>query len=150
MSRSEYARRMNKVLDHIDRHLDTPLDLPGLADIAHFSPYHIHRIFAAWRGETLGDYVRRRWLEVGALRLRHHKKKPVLEVALSVGFASGEAFARAFKLHFGQTPSAWRAGGAEQWAACTLHSGAELALEHCNFDQAVKRCIWRWMATPRM
>ncbi|WP_171984905.1 hypothetical protein [Janthinobacterium sp. LM6] len=24
--RAEYARRMNAVLDHIDRHLDTPLD----------------------------------------------------------------------------------------------------------------------------
>ena len=32
----------------------------------------------------------------------------VLEVALAVGFGSGEAFARAFKSHFGATPSAWR------------------------------------------
>lgn len=108
---------MNKVLDHIDRHLDAQLNLPGLAGIAHFSPYHFHRIFAAWMGETLGDYVRRRRLEVAALRLRHHKRKPVLEIALSVGPASGEAFSRAFKLHFGHTPSAWRAGGAEQRAS---------------------------------
>lgn len=132
MSSSEYARRMNNVLNHIDRNLEMPLDLPELAGVAHFSPFHFHRIFAAWMGETLGDYVRRRRLEVGALRLRHHKKKTVLDVALSVGFASGEAFARAFKIHFGHTPSSWRAGGADQWASQLC----ELALEYRNLSQA--------------
>lgn len=132
MSHSEYARRLNKVLDHIDRYLETPLDLSGLADVAHFSPFHFHRIFAAWMGETLGDYVRRRRLEVGALRLRHHQRKPVLEVALSVGFASGEAFARAFKIHFGCTPSIWRAGGSDRYASQLC----ELAPEYRNFSQA--------------
>ncbi|QYG08450.1 helix-turn-helix transcriptional regulator [Janthinobacterium sp. PAMC25594] len=58
--RAEYARRMNAVLDHIDHHLDTPLDLAQLADVAHFSRFHFHRVFAAWMGETLGDYARRR------------------------------------------------------------------------------------------
>ena len=48
--RTEYARRMNAVLDHIDRHLDTPLDLAQLADVAHFSRFHFHRVFAAWMG----------------------------------------------------------------------------------------------------
>ena len=33
----------------------------------------------------------------------------VLGVALAVGFGSGEAFARAFKIRFGCTPTAWRA-----------------------------------------
>ncbi|WP_257572152.1 AraC family transcriptional regulator [Janthinobacterium sp. UMAB-60] len=65
--RAEYARRMNAVLDHIDRHLDTPLDLAQLADVAHFSRFHFHRVFAAWMGETLGDYARRRRLETAAL-----------------------------------------------------------------------------------
>ncbi|WP_442906276.1 AraC family transcriptional regulator [Janthinobacterium sp. P210006] len=49
--RAEYARRMNAVLDHIDRHLDTLLDLAQLADVAHFSRFHFHRVFAAWMGE---------------------------------------------------------------------------------------------------
>lgn len=54
MSNSDYSRRMNHVLDYIDRHLDVPLELDTLAGIAHFSPYHFHRIFAAWLGETVG------------------------------------------------------------------------------------------------
>ena len=53
--RAEYTRRMNRVLNYIDRHLDQPLDLRQLAEVANFSPYHFHRVFAAWMGETLGD-----------------------------------------------------------------------------------------------
>ena len=69
-SRSEYEWRMHKVLAHIDAHLDQPLELAELADVAHFSPFHFHRLFAAWMDETLGDYVRRRRVEVAALRLQ--------------------------------------------------------------------------------
>jgi len=61
-SRLEYTQRMNRVLDHIDRHLDQPLALADLAAVANFSSFHFHRIFAAWMGETLGDYLRRRRL----------------------------------------------------------------------------------------
>ena len=111
-----YAQRMNTVLDAIDQHLDTPLELATLAEAAHFSAFHFHRVFAAWMGETLGDYVRRRRLEVAAVHLAGNPAVSVLQVALAVGFGSGEAFARAFKLRFGCTPSAWRANTPQRWA----------------------------------
>ncbi|TMC30063.1 MAG: AraC family transcriptional regulator [Chloroflexi bacterium] len=107
-SRSEYARRMHRVLEHIDRHLDERLELESLAQVANFSSFHFHRLFAAWMDETLGEYLRRRRIEVGALRLVTQPRLPVLQVALSVGFGSAEAFARAFKVRFGETPTAWR------------------------------------------
>ncbi len=107
-SRSEYERRMHKVLEHVDRHLDQPLDLAALAKVAHFSPFHFHRLFAAWMGETLGDYLRRRRVELAGMRLLSQPRLSVLSAALSVGFSSGEAFSRAFKVRFGRSPSAWR------------------------------------------
>src|SRR6266571_7948838 len=107
-SQSEYVARMHRVLEHIDRRLDEQLELDTLAKVANFSPFHFHRLFTAWFGETLGEYVRRRRLEVAAQRLVAQPRLPVLEVALSVGFGSTEAFARAFKTRFGATPSAWR------------------------------------------
>jgi AraC family transcriptional regulator len=108
-SRVEYERRIHRVIAHIDQHLDEPLDLETLASVANFSAFHFHRLFRAWTGETLGDYLRRRRVETGALRLLTQPRSTVLEVALAVGFGSGEAFARAFRLRFGTTPSAWRA-----------------------------------------
>lgn len=107
-SRAEYERRMHRVLAYIDEHLSEPLDLNVLAQAANFSPFHFHRLFTAWMGETLGAYLRRRRVQVAAMRLASQPRTSVLNVALSVGFGSGEAFARAFKNHFGCSPTAWR------------------------------------------
>ncbi len=113
-SRSEYESRMHRVVAYIDRHLDQPLDLYTLAEVAHFSPFHFHRLFSAWMGETLGDYLRRRRAEVAAMRLAAQPLSTVLNIALSVGFGSAEAFARAFRSRFGCSPTAWRTQQAAQ------------------------------------
>lgn len=111
---SEYSRRMHKVLEYIDQHLDQVLELSVLAEVAHFSSFHFHRLFSAWMGETMGDYLRRRRLEVAAFRLIAQPETPVLDIALSVGFGSTEAFARAFKNRFGCTATVWRLSEAER------------------------------------
>lgn len=127
---------MNQVLDHIDRHLDQPLDLAAVAAVAHFSPFHFHRVFAAWMGETPGDYLRRRRLEVAALMLAAKRQAPVLGIALEVGFGSGEALARAFKQHFGQSPSAWRRDTPARWAAELQQHRRRPATTQRKLDQA--------------
>ncbi len=90
-SRVEYTKRMHRVFEYIDVHLDRQLELSELAGVANFSPFHFHRLFSAWMGETLGDYLRRRRLELAAMRLAAQPRLPVLNVALSVGFGSSEA-----------------------------------------------------------
>lgn len=99
---------MHRVVEYIDYHLDGPLELDVLAAVANFSAFHFHRLFVAWMGETLGEYVRRRRLEVAAQRLAAQPRLAVTQVALAVGFGSTEAFSRAFKARFGRTPTAWR------------------------------------------
>ncbi|MBB5203056.1 AraC family transcriptional regulator [Inhella inkyongensis] len=103
-----HQRRLNAVLDHIDRHLHEPLDLNALAAVAHFSPFHFHRLFVAWLGESAASYLTRRRLEVAALALGSGAVRSVTEAALQVGFGSPEAFARAFKRQLGLSPSAWQ------------------------------------------
>lgn len=110
-----HLRRMNRVLDHIDAHLADDLRLETLAEVAAFSPFHFHRVFRAWTGETLLDFVRRRRLEAAGGRLRHAPHDSITTIAFAVGFESGEAFSRAFKQHFGMTPTAWRRGGQLLW-----------------------------------
>ena len=58
-----YQQRILRVLTYIKNHLDEPLDLPQLADIAYFSPHHFHRIFSELVGETVKEHVRRLKLE---------------------------------------------------------------------------------------
>lgn len=107
---------MHSVIEYIDRHLDQNLDLATLADVAHFSAFHFHRLFHALQGEPLGDYVRRRRLETAGLRLRSQSRVPVLEIALGVGFGSAEAFSRAFRARFECSPSEWRKSKYDQMA----------------------------------
>jgi AraC family transcriptional regulator len=123
-SRAEYERRMHRVLAHIDRHIDGDLDLAVLADVACFSRFHFHRVFSTWMGETLGDYLRRRRLEIAAMRLAAQPMLGVTEAALAVGFGSAEAFSRAFRERFGDPPTVWR----QQQATRSLQIG--------NSDQA--------------
>src|ERR1700677_2061732 len=105
---------MHRVLEYIDRHLDQELDLRALARVAHFSSFHFHRVFLSWTGETLGDYLRRRRLEVAATRLAGQPQFAIFSVDAYVGFGSAEAFARVFKIRFGRTASEWRATTAQQ------------------------------------
>ncbi|RZL94591.1 MAG: AraC family transcriptional regulator [Variovorax sp.] len=114
--RATYVARINRVIDHIDRHLSEPLDLATLASVAYFSSWHFHRVFQAMTGETLADRVRRRRLEVAAARLLVLPPEPVLAIALDVGFGSAAVFTRAFSAHFGATPTAWRRGAFRPWA----------------------------------
>ena len=54
-----YKERILRVLVHIQKNLDAELSLDNLAKIAHFSPYHFHRIFTGMVGESLKEHVRR-------------------------------------------------------------------------------------------
>jgi AraC family transcriptional regulator len=107
-SQAEYDKRMHAVVEYIDRHLEEKLDLDTLAGVAHFSPFHFHRLFGALMGEALGDYLRRRRLEIAAVRMRSQDRVAVIDIALGVGFGSAEAFTRAFRTRFGCSPTEWR------------------------------------------
>ena len=113
--RSEYDRRVNRVIDHIREHLADELPLAALARLAAFSPFHFHRVFRAVTGETVAGFVQRLRIEKAAAALRDHPGRAVLAIALDHGFGSAAAFARAFRARFGMSAPAWRAGGAERW-----------------------------------
>ncbi len=113
MSNPEYTARINRVIDHIEGSLDREMTLDELAGVAHFSPYHFHRIFSAMTGETLGRFVQRLRLEKAAAQLILNRGKPITAIALDCGFTSSATFARSFRRHFGASASEWREAGGE-------------------------------------
>lgn len=106
-TRQDYEDRLLVVLRHIQGHLDGPGSLSELAELAHFSPFHFHRIFRAMVGENVGEYIRRLRLERAAQALTTGGD-PVLTIALQAGYDFHEAFTRAFGLAYGRSPSAFR------------------------------------------
>jgi AraC family transcriptional regulator len=102
-----YRRRMADVLLFVQRNLDEDLALEQLARIAHFSPYHFHRIFRGMVGESVKEHIRRLRLERAALRLKRSDRS-ITVIAFEAGFENLESFSRAFKAMGGTTPSAFR------------------------------------------
>jgi AraC family transcriptional regulator len=104
-----YRQRLVNVQLYIQDHLDEELTLEKLARVAHFSPFHFHRIFKALIGEGVKEHVKRLRLERAALLLKSTERS-VVQVALDAGYQAHEAFSRAFRDMFGISPSEFRAG----------------------------------------
>lgn len=98
---------LQRALDHIEAHLREHFELEDLADEANYSIWHFHRLFSAWVGYTVGDYVRRRRMSEASRELVFHSD-PIKEIARRYQFESQEAFTRAFKSFSGFTPGQLR------------------------------------------
>ncbi|WP_429340920.1 AraC family transcriptional regulator [Paraburkholderia sp. GAS42] len=109
-SRQRYETRLNRVLDHIYDHLDEPLDIDRLAEIACLSPYHWHRIYQAMYGETVATTVRRLRLHRAAGYLANGSM-PIAEIAERSGYSSLQSFTRTFSAVFGMPPAQFRKAG---------------------------------------
>jgi AraC family transcriptional regulator len=108
--RARYEARLNRVLDHIYDHLDEPLDIDRLAEIACLSPYHWHRIYQAMYGETVAATVRRLRLHRAAGYLANGSM-PIAQIAERSGYSSLQSFSRTFRAMFGMPPAQYRKQG---------------------------------------
>ncbi|MBL8675237.1 MAG: helix-turn-helix transcriptional regulator, partial [Rhodospirillales bacterium] len=106
-TRLSYADRIARVVDHIAANLDATLTTERLAAVAHFSPYHFHRIYLGVTGETAGDTIRRYRLNRAATALTHGDRA-IPAIAREAGYGGAAAFTRAFAAVYGATPGAYR------------------------------------------
>lgn len=106
-----YGRRIARVAEHIAAHLDAALDLETLAGIAHFSPWHFHRVYRETTGETTAETVRRLRLHRAAGALLRDETS-LDRVARRAGYGSRAAFSRAFAAAYGLPPGEYRKRGA--------------------------------------
>lgn len=118
--RHHYRARFQRVIDYIYAHPDEPLDLIRLADIAHMSPTHWHRVYLAICGETLAATVKRLRLHKAASALIN-TDLTVEYVARQSGYRTVQSFNRAFSGAYGMPPARFRREGS--------HSRFVLALE---------------------
>lgn len=110
--RQDHEARISRVCDYIDRNLDGDLDLATLSDVAAFSRYHFHRLFTAYTGISLARFIQLARMRRASFRLAFDGARQI-DIALDAGYDSPEAFSRAFKREFGQSPSQFRA--APEW-----------------------------------
>lgn len=75
------------LIDWIDNHLDSRLDIDTVARRAGYSKWHLQRIFKEHTGQPLGEYIRAKKLQKSIERLAH-SNEPILNVAIALGFDS--------------------------------------------------------------
>ena len=110
---AKYQARIERVIDYIQDHLDEPLDLNHLAEIACFSPYHFHRVYRAVMQETVAETVRRLRLHRACGDLIANQLS-IGDVASRAGYGSVEAFTRAFRKDYDMPPGEYRAKQIDQ------------------------------------
>ena len=96
-----------RVLRAMEANLETPLKRSELADLVGISLRQLERLFL----HHLDRGVHRHYRSLRLERARHLLREtslPVLDVALTTGFASASQFSRAYRLTFGEPPSATR------------------------------------------
>lgn len=101
---------VNQAISFMEERLRDPISLRDIARAVHLSPSYFCEVFTQSIGQPPGRFLLR-------LRLDHARfllvttTRPVTEIAHLCGFADASYFARAFKSHFGSTPSRLRAIG---------------------------------------
>lgn len=107
----EWLRNVQRMVDEVDgcikRKESEALTLAHLAKALGYSEFYVSKKFKEVSGMALKDYLRCRKLAFALKELRD-TSSGILEIALSYGFSSHEAFTRSFKELYGVTPSEYR------------------------------------------
>jgi AraC family transcriptional regulator len=99
---------VSKALWYVENNFAGEITLDEIAGVAGVSRYHISRAFGEAIGRPITLYVRGRRLTEAA-KVLASGATDILTVALESGYGSHEAFTRAFREQFGQTPESVRA-----------------------------------------
>jgi AraC family transcriptional regulator len=100
-------RRLFRVLDYIDRHLEGDVTLDSMASVACLSRFHFARAFKQAVGQSPRRYVVARRLERAKVLLIEGEA-PLVEIALDLQFSSQANFSRAFRQSTGMAPGQYR------------------------------------------
>lgn len=103
----DYRRRIARVVAAINADPAAAHSTESLAAIAHFSPYHFHRLYRAITGESVASTVRRARLALAAQQLSDGQRS-VMDAAAEAGYDNAQSFARAFREMTGYSPSAFQ------------------------------------------
>jgi AraC family transcriptional regulator len=108
--RASYERRFRRVVDYLHENLERDLDLNHLAEIACMSPYHWHRIYQSFCGESLAATVKRLRLQRAAnflVKTTHS----IEHIAQLSGYTNLQSFTRIFSSVYGMPPARYRKHG---------------------------------------
>lgn len=103
-TRKELYRKISRGKAHIDQNFSVSLKIEQVARDSALSEYHFFRLFRMVYGITPHQYLLQKRLEA-ARKFLEKKQMNVSETAIATGFPDIHSFSKAFKKHFGLSPS---------------------------------------------
>lgn len=100
-------RTIVQISDYIHAHLDQPIKLADLAEVAGISQFHFSRLFKQSMGMTPHQYLIQQRIEQ-AKQLLKGTKRAIAEIALECGFNSQSHFSKHVRDATGMTPNNYR------------------------------------------
>ena len=95
------------VLELMEKSIEAPETLEGLAAASDLSSRQMERLFQAHFGRTPKRY----YMDLRLARARHllrHTAMPIMEIAIAAGFSSAAHFAKCYREAYGYTPKSER------------------------------------------
>ena len=106
----EYSKNnkvISEIMDYIDNHLTEKISLNDIAASCFYNPSYFSRKFKDCYGKNLSSYILERRLETAA-RLLDETSDSILKICFDCGFTDKTKFYKAFKAHYGCTPTQYR------------------------------------------
>ena len=101
------AQHYKRVLDYVGERFAEPITIEDMARVAGLSTAHFSRLFKETLGDSPYQFVMDYRVEQ-AKKMLADRTRPLIDIALSCGFADQPHFSRIFKRLTGQTPKEWR------------------------------------------
>ena len=102
--KNENIKNLKRVLDFIGENYQNKITIAQMTKLTNFSPQHFCRIFKAYTGKTLVEYVTLIKLE-NAKDLIVKTDLPITQISSIAGFCNTNYFDRVFKKYFNSKPS---------------------------------------------
>lgn len=106
-SREKSDNMVEMLVDYIRQHYEENITRNTLAEMVHFSPEYVGKIFKKQTGNSINDYVNQLRIEE-AKRLLKSTDNKVIDIALMVGFENMPYFSSVFKRYTGYSPAEYK------------------------------------------
>lgn len=113
-------KELNQLIDYIEEHLTSDIQLSEVAKQSGISEYHLKRTFSFVAGITLSEYIKNRRLACANVDLVNGASATV--TAFAYGYQTLEGFSRAFRDWSGYLPSEVKKSGVcKSYPKLTFH-----------------------------
>lgn len=137
----KHSQIANNMMNYINEHIDSDINIDHLALSFGISKFHFHKIFKEQMGTNIYETIKSIRLQKASNLLITNRYSTITEVASMCGYSSQTSFIRAFKQRFNKTPKIWRQGGYKEYSNKILSGSQTASLSQADFSHLEPKII---------